>query len=70
MILSEGIVRYSQQYDLGFGADIQWKNNVVSSIVFTIQDSNLNSDVNMDEIAFLLFEWYAEYFMDAPSAFI
>ena len=34
-----------------------------------IEDGELNSNVDTDDIVLLLAEWYAEDFMDVPSTF-
>ena len=58
-----------QRYNPGFGADREWNNDAVSSIVYIIQDGYLNSNVDTNDILPLLPEWYAEYCMDTPSMF-
>ena len=37
--------------------------------MYTIQDRDLNSNVDTDDILLLLDEWYAEDCMDTPSPF-
>ena len=61
---SEHIIKYPQQYDPGFGASREWKNEAVSSIVYMIQYGDLNINVDTDDILFLMAEWYAEDCMD------
>ena len=66
---SERIRNYPQRYNPGFVAAREWKNDDVSSIVYMIQDRDLNSNVYMDDILSLLVEWDAEDCMDNPSTF-
>ena len=66
---SERIRKYSQQYNPGFGAARECKNDAVASIVYMIQDGYLNSNVDTDNILSLLAEWGAEDCMDDPSTF-
>ena len=66
---SERIRNSPQRYKPGFGAAREWKNEAVASIVYMIQDRDLNSNVDTDDILPLLDEWDAEYFMDTPSTF-
>ena len=42
---SERIIKYPQRYDPGFGAAREWDNNAVASIVYMIQDGDLNRNV-------------------------
>ena len=49
-----------QRYDQGFQASGEWKNEYVASIVYMIQDGDLNINVDMDEILVLLADWYSE----------
>ena len=56
---SERIRKYSQQYNPGFGAAREWKNDDFASIVYMIQDRDFDSNVDMDDILLLLAEWYA-----------
>ena len=58
-----------QRYNPVFGAAREWKNDAVASIVYMIQDSDLNSNVDMDDILSLLVEWDAEDCMDTLSTF-
>ena len=53
-------------YNLIFGAAREWKNNDVASIVYMIQDRDININVDTDDIILLLAEWDARYFMDMP----
>ena len=63
-------IRNSQQrYNPGFEAPREWNNDAVASIVYMIQDRDLNSNVDMDDILSLLAEWDTEYCMDTPSTF-
>ena len=57
------------QYNPGFGAAREWKNDAVASIVYMIQDRYLDSNVDTDDILSLLDEWDAEDCMDTPSTF-
>ena len=65
----ERIRNYPQRYKTGFGAAREWKNDAVASIVYMIQDRDLNNNVDTDDILSLLAEWEAEYCMDTPSRF-
>ena len=47
---SERIRNSPQRYNPGFGAAREWKNDAVASIVYMIQDRNLNSNVDTDDI--------------------
>ena len=38
------------RYNTGFGADREWNNDAVVSIVYMIQDRDLNSNVDTDDI--------------------
>ena len=58
-----------QRYNPGFGAAREWKNDVVASIVYMIQDRDFDSNVDTDNILSLLAEWDAEDCMDTPSTF-
>ena len=42
--------KYPQRYNLGFGADREWKNDAVTRIVYMIQDGDFNSNVDTDDI--------------------
>ena len=66
---SERIIKSPQRYNLEFGDAIEWKNDNVASIIYMIQDGNLNRNVDTDDILLLLADWYAEYYMDTPSTF-
>ena len=66
---SEPIRNSPQRYNPGSGASIECNNDNVSSIVCMIQDRDLNSNVDMNDIILLLDEWYAENCMDTPSTF-
>ena len=54
---SERIINSPQRYNPGFGAARNWNNDDVASIVYMIQDRDLDSNVDMDDILSLLFEW-------------
>ena len=58
-----------QRHNPGFGAAREWKNDAATSIVYMIQDRNLNSNDDTDAILLLLAEWDAEDCMDTPSTF-
>ena len=66
---SERIRNSPQWYNPGFGAAREWKNDAVISIVYIIQDRDLNSNVYTDDIISLLTEWDVEDCMDTPSTF-
>ena len=66
---SERIRNSPQRYYPGFGAAREWKNDAVASIVYMIQDRDINSNLDMDETLSLLAEWDAEDCMDTPSTF-
>ena len=57
---SERIRNSPQQYNPGFGATRQWKNEAVSGIVYMIQDRDFDSNVDTDDILSLLAEWDEE----------
>ena len=63
---SERIRNSPQRYNPGFGAAIEWKNDAVASIIYMIQDRDLNRNVDTDEILSLLADWDAENCMDTP----
>ena len=42
---SERIRKYPQRYDPGFGSATEWKNDAVASIVYMIQDGDLNTNI-------------------------
>ena len=54
MSRSERIRNSPQRYNPGFGAAREWKNDAVASIVYMIQDRDLNSNVDTDDILSLL----------------
>ena len=66
---SKCIRKSPQWYDPGFGSYIERNNNTVASIVYMIQDGDLNINIYTDVILLLLAEWHAEDCMDAPSTF-
>ena len=66
---SERIRNSSQRYNPEFGDAIEWNNDSVSSIVYTIQDRGLNSNVYTEDMLLLLADWDAEDCMDTPSTF-
>ena len=47
----------------------EWKNDNVASIVYMIQDRDLNNNVDTDDILSLLAERDTEYCMDTLSTF-
>ena len=49
---SKRITNSPQRYNPGFGDDREWKNDDVASIVYMIQDRDLNINVDMDDILF------------------
>ena len=64
---SECTRKYPQWYNPGFEADREWNNDAVATIVYMIQDGDLNRNVDMNDIIQLLDDWYVEYFMSTPS---
>ena len=66
---SERIRNSPQRYNPGFGAAVEWKNDVVASIFYLIQDRDFDVNVDTDEILSLLAEWDAVDCMDTPSMF-
>ena len=66
---SKRIRNSPQRYNPGFGAAREWKNDAVASIVYMIQDRDLNINVDTDDIPSLLAEWDTEDCMDTPSTF-
>ena len=64
---SERIRNSPQCYGPGFEAAREWNNGTVASIVYMIQDGDLNSNLDMDKILLLLDEWDSEDCMDAIS---
>ena len=66
---SERIRNSPQRYNPGFGSAREWNNDDVASIVYMIQDRDLDSNVDTDDILSLLAEWDAEDCMDIPSTF-
>ena len=66
---SERIRNSPQRYNPGFGAAIEWKNDAVGSIVYIIQDRDLNSNEDTYYILLLMAKWNAEDCMDTPSTF-
>ena len=63
---SERIRNSPQRYNPGSGAAREWKNDAVASIVYMIQDMDLNRNVDTDDTLSLLAEWDAEIFMNTP----
>ena len=56
-----GRIRKSpQRYDPGFVDARDWNNDTVVSILYIIQDGDLNINVDTDDILSLLTEWDAE----------
>ena len=66
---SECIRNYPQWYNPGLGAAREWKNDAVASIVYMIQDRDLNRNVDTGNIRLLLADWGAECCMNTPSTF-
>ena len=66
---SKPIRNYPQRYKPGYGAAREWKNDSVASIVYMIQDRDININVDTDHILSLLDDWDAEYCMDKSSQF-
>ena len=66
---SKCIRKSPQWYGTGFGSTRECKSDTVASIVYMIQYGNLNRNVDMDDILFLLAEWDSEDCMDASSTF-
>ena len=66
---SKRIGNSPQRYNPVFGAAREWKNESVASIVYMIQDMDINRNVDTDDIMTLLAEWDAEDCMDTPSTF-
>ena len=66
---SELIRNSPYRYNPGFGDAREWENDAVASIVYMIQDRDLNINVDTDDILSLLAEWDAEDCMDTPSTF-
>ena len=66
---SKRIINSPQRYNPGFGAAREWKNEAFASIVYMIQDRDLNINVDIYDILSLLAEWDAEDCMDTPSRF-
>ena len=63
---SERIRNFPQRYNPGFGAAREWNNDDVEIIVYMIQDRDFDSNVDTDDILFLLADWDAEDCMDTP----
>ena len=66
---SKHIRNSPQRCNPGFGDAREWKNDAVASIVYMIQDKDLNINVDTDDILLLLAEWDAKGCMDMPSTF-
>ena len=66
---SERIRNSPQWYNPGYGAAREWNYDAVATIVYMIQDRDININVDMDDILSLLAEWYSEDCMDTPSTF-
>ena len=65
----ERIRNSPQRYNPLFGATRDFNNDAVASIVYMIQDRDLNRNVDTDDILSLLSKWGAEDCMDMPSTF-
>ena len=63
---SERIRNSPQRHNPGFLAAREWNNDAVASIVYMIQDRDLNSNVDKDDILSLMSECDAEDCMDTP----
>ena len=57
------------RHDPLFGSSREWNNDAVASVVYVIQDEDINRNLDMYDILFLLDEWDAEDCMDMPSMF-
>ena len=66
---SERIRNYPHRYNPVFRAAREWNNDAIASIVYIIQDRDLNSNVDTDDIQSLLDEWYEEDLMYTPKKF-
>ena len=66
---SKRIRNSPQWYNPGFGAARECKNDSVASIVYIIQDRDINSNVDTDDILSLLAEWNTDDCMDTLSTF-
>ena len=66
---SKRIINSPHRYKPGFGDAREWNNDAVASIVYMIQDRDLNSNVDTDDILSLLAGWDTEDSMDTTSAF-
>ena len=66
---SERIRNSAHRYNLVFGADRECKNDAVTSIVYMIQDRDINRNEDMNDILSLMAEWGSEYCMYTPSMF-
>ena len=60
------IINYPQRYNAVFGAAREWKTDATASIVYMIQDGDLNRNVDTYDIILLLSECDAQDFMDTP----
>ena len=66
---SKSIRKYPQRNAPVFGAAIECNNDDVASIVYMIQDGDLNINVDTDDILLLLADCDTGYCMDMPSTF-
>ena len=66
---SKCIRKSPHRHDPGFGAAREWNNYAAVSMIYMIQDGDLNINVDMDEAPSSLDEFDAEDFIDAPSMF-
>ena len=62
---SERIRKYSQRYEPGFGAAIQWSSGYVENLFYMICDEDYNINVDTEEILLLLSDLYEKYCMNA-----
>ena len=57
------------RYNPKFVAAREWKNDAVTSIVYMIQDRDINRNLDTDNILSLLAEWDTEQCMYTPRKF-
>ena len=53
---SNRIIKLPQRYDPGFGETREWRRDAVASLFYIIRDVYCDSNVDMDNILFLLYE--------------
>ena len=66
---SECIRNSPQRYNPVFGTAREWKNGSVASIVYMIQDRDININADTYDSVSLLAEWDTEDCKDTPSIF-